>query len=404
MNISKENKRYKSKFFFLILILIILYGVMTNPQLSIKSANSGLGIWFNTIIPSLLPFFIISELLIGFGFIDLIGKILQPLMKPIFNTSGEGAFPFIMSLLSGYPMGAKLTSRLREEKLINKLEADRLICFSSTSGPLFMLGAVCIGMLNDISLAPLILIPHYLSAFLIGILFSFYKKNHKLDSRGNNNSFINEFKKTYNSWIYEKKSIGSLITKATKESMDTILLIGGLVIFYSVFVEILFNFDFINKLINLVSNFLYIDISIVKSILMGFFEMTIGCKSVSTLDVSPIIKILIINFIIGFGGLSVHSQALSFTSKTDISSKLFVIAKIIHGFLSTSICYIIYIFGYKNIITSTFNKEFIYDSFNLSNWINLLTSSTKLAITMVFYIIFISLVSSIILGNKNKFN
>lgn len=391
-NIYKESY---SKVLFLLIIFIALIGIISNPKLSISSAASGVGIWFNIVLPSLLPFFIISEVLIGIGFVDFIGKLLQPLMRPLFNVPGEGAFPLTMSILSGYPVGAKLTSRLREEGTINKNESDRLICFTSTSGPLFMLGAVSIGMLNDPKLSPLIILPHYISILILGLLFRSYKSNNKPKASHKKENIFEGIQNSYITWLETKKSIGSLITKAVKESMDTILLIGGLVIFYSVLVEILFSMDFINSILSYLGNSLSIDSQLIKGVFMGLFEVTIGCKNIAALNISFLSKILIINFIIGWSGFSVHSQALSFISNTDINTKLYILSKFFHGVLSSIFGYIIYLLRYQNYTQPTaFYPIYLGNHFNVYNWLHLFTSATKLAIIISLYIFLFSIFTS----------
>lgn len=402
MKINRQVKSSLPKILFLFLIAIVLIGIVSNPKISLSSASSGLSLWFNIVIPSLLPFFIISELLIGLGFVDFIGKLLQPLMMPVFNVPGEGAFPLAMSILSGYPVGAKLTSRLREENVITKKEGDRLICFTSTSGPLFMLGAVSIGMLNDPKLAPLILIPHYLSVLVLGLSLSFYNsKKRRIISKYNN--VFEELKESYISWIKTKKSIGSLITNSIKESMNTIILIGGLVIFYSVLIEILFSLSFFEQIFHFIGKIVPLDTQIIKGIISGVFEVTIGCKNIASTNMSFIGKILIINFLIGWSGLSVHSQALSFINNTDINSRLYIISKLFHGILSTIFGYIIYILKYKNYIQPTFLQFIpISKQFNFFNWIYVLTSSTKLALIMSLYIFLFSIFVYLIFRKSRK--
>lgn len=392
-----RNKKFLSKSLFLLVIITALIGIILNPKLTLSSATSGTAVWFNIVLPSLLPFFIISEILIGLGFVDFIGKLLHPLMKPLFNVPGEGAFPLTMSILSGYPVGAKLTSRLREEGLITKYEGDRLICFTSTSGPLFMLGAVSIGMLNDAKLAPLIIIPHYLSVLVLGLLFSSYKSKYIINTKPKMKNIFEEIQESYIEWLKTKKSIGSLITKSVKESMDTIILIGGLIIFYSVLVEILFSIKIINTLFNTLSSLLPIDTQLVKGLIIGLFEVTIGCKNIATSNVNLISKILILNFTIGWSGLSVHSQALSFINNTDINTKLYILSKFIHGILSVIFGYILYLLKYQGYIQPAFyNTTPYYNQFNFSYWVNLLTSSTKLVLTISIYIFLFSIFISTI--------
>ena len=393
------KKYYKTlpRILFLIAIIISLVGIILNPVLSLDSAKSGLSIWFSIVIPSLLPFFIISEILIKIGFVDFIGKLLEPLMKPLFNLPGNAAFPITMSLISGYPVGAKLTSRLRQERLITKNEGDRLISFSSTSGPLFMLGGVSIGMLQDPGLAPLILIPHYLSFFILGILSSFYPSRDRRHLAKKTDSIFTELKKIYIDWLGTKKSIGSLISKSVKESMDTIILIGGLVVFYSVLVEVVFNMSLINNFLHSLSDFLSLNYDLVKGFFSGIFEVTIGCKNVASSDASLITKVLGINFLIGWSGLSVHSQAFSFINSTDLNGKRYIISKFFHGVFSTLITYVLYLVRYKNYIQPTFN-DFgnIFGPVSLSSWMGLMISSTKLALLMGVYVFILAILVFII--------
>jgi len=91
-------------------------------------------LWFNVVFPSLFPFFVASEILYRTGFIKAIGILLEPIMRP-FNVPGCGSFAFAMGITSGYPVGAKITASMREEKLLSKTESERLLSFTNNSGP-----------------------------------------------------------------------------------------------------------------------------------------------------------------------------------------------------------------------------------------------------------------------------
>jgi nucleoside recognition membrane protein YjiH len=79
-----------------------------------------------------------------------------------------------MSITSGYPTGARLTALFRKQKRITAEEAQRVLSFCSTSGPLFMMGAVAIGMMGSPEGGTIILASHYIAAILIGLAFRFY--------------------------------------------------------------------------------------------------------------------------------------------------------------------------------------------------------------------------------------
>ena len=109
------------------LLLAICLLIMPNETLS--ASKRGLDIWTSSVFPSLLPFFVMGEILIGFGVVHFIGVLFEPVMKPIFNVPGVGSFIWAMGMASGYPAGAKFTARMRQEGQLNKVQAERLIAF-----------------------------------------------------------------------------------------------------------------------------------------------------------------------------------------------------------------------------------------------------------------------------------
>lgn len=119
--------------------------VITHPQASLQASKNGLAMWWEVVFPSLLPFFILSELLISFGIVRFVGVLLEPFMRPIFRVPGVGGFVLAMGMASGFPSGAKLTTRLRQERQLTRIEAERLVSFTNSSNPLFIFGAVAVG-------------------------------------------------------------------------------------------------------------------------------------------------------------------------------------------------------------------------------------------------------------------
>ncbi len=384
-NFNKNNK------IITILALWFLINITIFPKTAIDGATKGLTTWFNIVIPSLLPFFIISEILIELGFVEYIGTLLEPIMIPIFNVSGMGAFPFALSVISGYPVGVKLVSKLRQKNNISKNEAERLLSFSSTSGPLFMLGAVSTGMLKEPALGSLIIYPHYLAALSLGILFRFYKKHTYIYNLKITNKHSNTISSKNN------LNIGLLLSNSIKNSTSSIITIGGFMLLYSVLLEILYISKSFNLLIKLITYILPFNINseVIKSFLSGIVEITIGCSKIAETNIPLPYKIFIINFFIGWSGLSIHSQALSFLSKTDINSKLYIFTKFLHGLLSTCYSYILYKILYNNLIFQYNTKEtFNFQVTSFSKWINILALSTQ----NLIYVIIVVLISAVIIN------
>lgn len=155
----------KTSYYLLVLIVVLLVvSIVIYPKESVEASYNGLMTWFTIVLPSLLPFFVGAEMLIGLGVVRFIGCLLEPVMRPLFNVPGEGSFAFAMSITSGYPVGVKITSKLRQEGTITKAEAQRMAAFCSTSGPLFILGAVGVGMFHSPQVGIALAICHYIAA------------------------------------------------------------------------------------------------------------------------------------------------------------------------------------------------------------------------------------------------
>ena len=109
---------------------------------NLSATKDGLWLWANSVVPSLLPFFIATELLSYTNVTYFLGKLLNGIMRPIFNVPGEGSFAFIMGIISGYPTGAKILVNFRENQIASREECERLLAFTNNSGPLFIIGTV----------------------------------------------------------------------------------------------------------------------------------------------------------------------------------------------------------------------------------------------------------------------
>ena len=380
--LSKFRFKYKDIILGIILVLII-YEIIKDPTKSINSAKEGLNIWLNILIPSLFPFIFITDLLISFGIVSLFTKYLEPIMNPLFKVSGIGIFPLSMNIMSGYPVGSRITSKIRAEGLISRTEANRLICFTSTSGPLYVLGTVGTGMLGLPELGLLLILPHYLGAITNGLILSLYSPK-----EGEETAIEIQYRHT----ISHKNTLnfGSVISKAVKDGMDSMIMIGGLVIIFSVIIDILISSPLFSLLTNYISKAINTEPEVVKGITAGIVEITNGCNIVSKLNIPTINKILIINFIIGWGGFSVHSQAMSFISKTDIKTAIYIFSKFFHGVFSSLYTYLIYLIFYKDRLLLAFKPLRGEINFNIKSWLEILTSSTLNALCLLIFIFILS--------------
>ena len=308
------------EYFFTILITIFTICLVLFSTANIQAAKKGIELFFTGVFPSLFPFFIASDLLSHTNLIPLMSEKLNKYMKPIFNVPGLAAFPFIMGIISGYPTGAKIVTDFRNQNMLSKEEGERLLAFTNNSGPMFILGTVGTCMFLDKSIGLLLLITHILGTISVGLIFRFWKSSKLKRSSQETTSYL-----TFN-------NIGEVIGNSIKNSLNTVFMIGGFIILFSVIISILLQSNILSILPN----------DWLKGIIIGLVELTNGVSFVSSIISKNItINIVISAFLIGFGGISVLLQVFSITAKSDLSIKSYIYGKLLHGTLAAIYTYLL---------------------------------------------------------------
>ena len=322
------------KYFFTIIFFLFMITLLIFSNNNLIAAQNGLALWAKNVLPTLFPFFVATELLCQTNFTYILGKLLNKLIKPIFNLPGESVIAIILGTISGYPIGAKVVCNLKNQKIITKIEAERLIAFTNNSGPLFILGTVGITLFHNKHLGIILLISHIFSSLTVGYLFRFWKRN-KLD--------VNFREIHFNSKLSPIKisEIGEILGNAIKKSISSILSVGGFIVLFSVILSILEN----SGILDIINMFLYqfgISKEISSAIFTGIIEVTNGVNVSSSIYTSlPTLSILLTSFLLGFGGISVLLQVYSIISKENISVKPYLLGKLLQGFLSILFTFIL---------------------------------------------------------------
>lgn len=336
---------FKIKKNFLALLFLCFTGCLIIFSTSnLPAIKSSLQLWANFVIPSLFPFFIATELLMHTNIINILGRLLNGYMRPFFNVRGEGAFAFIMGIISGYPVGAKIATNFRQNNICSKAECERLLSFTNNSGPLFIIGTVGILMYQNSTIGVLLFIAHLLGCLTVGFFFRFWKRT-KSSKKNSFENLSNVFsKKTFSNNSFPSNNyanfsnLGEILAESITKSISTILLIGGFVVLFSCIISILKASGFLGILctsITPIFNFLHIDPSFISGCLTGLLEITNGIQSISSIPCKKLsINLIITSFLLGFGGISVFLQVFSITSKTDLSIKPYLYGKLLHGVFS----------------------------------------------------------------------
>ncbi len=317
-------KNRKWNIFLSIIILTAIFLFVLTPKENIDACLKGLIVWATALAPALLPFFFFTKLLAMLGVVQAISKRLAPITQKLFHTSGIGAYIYCMSILSGYPMGAKLTADYYAMGLISRGEAHRITTYSSTSGPLFIIGTVGIGMFGSYQLGIIILLSHFIGAFFNGLLYRNY--------------LYNPTNTTLTLSIPKEENI---LEDTMMSTIKSLLIVGGYVALFFTIITMLNNFHILTPLqilLNSILEWLHLPTGLSYGISNGLIEMTRGCLDIvgTTNHISTLA--IPLTFLISFSGLSISCQALAFLRKFRISIPFFFLQKTTHALCSVGVC------------------------------------------------------------------
>lgn len=313
------------------IVFIMMLFMLVQPQICIEGATSGLLLWFQKLLPSLLPFIILINLLCSLGILFKFARFLTPITKKLFQLSGNGFIVFLLGLMSGYPMGAKLAKTLLDQGEMTYDEAQKSLCYSCNCGPLFIIGTVGTLMLGNTHLGYFLLLVHFASAFIMLLLSRFYT--------------LPETKKGLkNDTPIPALSFSTAFTSAVQNGMDTIVYVGGYIIFFSMLCNILAHSSLYIKVTQILSSCLSIDPTLIHSFLLSTLEFSSGSARLTTLLPYSTTLLALLSAIIAFGGFCVCFQSQHVLQGSNLSIKPYLYSKILQSLIAYILTFIIYPF------------------------------------------------------------
>jgi len=252
---------------FAMLILIL------DTKTALSGANEGIQLCVKTVIPSLLPFIFLSNLLTS-ALTGTKSKVLQLFGRFMGMPQGCESL-FIIGALGGYPTGAQAVSSAYSNGQLSKKDAQRLLGFCSNAGPSFLFG-ITAAQFPDLTSVWLLWLIHLLSAFFTGILLPGGSRDNVVIQQGNPLSAVQSLRKSINSMA---------------QICGWVILFRILISFSTRWFLWLFD-DNTNVLIN------------------GTVELSLGCVSLSKIK-NLGMRFLAGAALLGFGGLCVLMQTAS---------------------------------------------------------------------------------------------
>ena len=296
----------KRKYHYLLGFIIILFsyfGIFCFPNIMINSSINALLIFREKLFPSIFPFFVLSFLFINMGYPLILNKYFKNITRKIFHLSENTTFILLMSIISGFPSGAKYIVKDYNNNYITKEEGNQLLLFTHFANPLFVLGT-CGILLNSKRLAYKILICQLLANIILGILVR------------PKNITITKKKEV----VFSTPSLISILPDAINEAMEVLIFMLGSITIFQFFTNCFLLFT--NESV------------FFRTIFTGIMDLTSGINLVPTLSISIELKALLMLIFITFGSLSVHLQVINAIKNTNLSYTNFFIGRILETIIS----------------------------------------------------------------------
>lgn len=282
------------RFFSALILFLFLFYLFSHPSDAFAAAQSGLYLWFDTLIPTLLPMMIFSNLLIQLDLVHCLVRFLSPITRRLLHLSTYGTYALLVGFLCGFPMGSKTVSDLLKNGQISSTEASYLLPFINNVSPMFLINIIVLQTMKSSSyLLPTLLIV-YGSPMIYGILTnqSFRRKAPSLDT-------------AYKKQASKIQIRFELIDACIMNAVFTILKLGCYIILFSILSRLIQSFPITNVWF--------------QSLLVGSMELTNGIAFVGTRNLPFSQKYFLLCLTSVWGGLCALAQTQSVLSSDALS-------------------------------------------------------------------------------------
>lgn len=304
------------RYFTKLLIIFIFILMLLFPSQVFTGASNGLLLWFNSVLPTLLPFVILSNLLIRTHAADLIVRVTGPLFRHIFQISDYASFAAVIGFLCGYPMGSKVTADLLKAGKLSYGEAQYLLSFCNNASPIFITSYVVLQNLGQERLLLPALIILISSPILASFLFRRLMKPSQMLPAQNGAGNLTT----------EEPSHGNLIDTCIMNGFETITKVGGYIMLFSIFTTL--------------AQMYTVPCSLFRYLLLPSLEITGGITLIcqSALSAEKIFFLCMV--CTSFGGWCAAAQTKCMIADTSLMIKPYILQKLATSIVTSLLCYL----------------------------------------------------------------
>lgn len=290
----------------LLAVLAAACALLLFPAQAAEGAKNGVNYSLNILVPSLYPFMVLSVFIVKSGLAEKLGAALEKPTQALFRLPGGAAASIVMSVVGGYPAGARSAAALAEAGLVTREQAERMMCFCVNAGPSFVITAVGVGFLRNAQAGAVLFASQLISFLVMGVLSGMFARREPASAKRQKKAA-------------PAGTAQALIDSAADAAYST-LMMCCLVILFAAGMNLLRGAIFSQQL------------SVACS---AALEVTGGCADLARAGA----PLWVFALAIGWSGICVHMQVFACLGNLKIRRGRFALCRLAQGAISAAVCY-----------------------------------------------------------------
>ena len=293
-------------------VCALTIALAVDPRRCIASVHSALAMFVQSVLPALLPYFFFTKLLTSLCAARALADLFRRPVALLYNAPPIGGYVCLMSLLSGYPVGARLLGDLYKAGAIDGADARCISSFASTSGPLFVVGTVGTAMFGDPTFGYALLCCHVSGALLNGLLYR------RKRAAGERTAFV-------------PPCSDNVLAAGMTDAILSVALVGGYIAVFGLAIDLLVSTGILGAVASPLGALMAkcgLDPRAADALCAGLIELTRGCKMMSEIGLQTKTALPLVAGMLSFGGVAIAVQSLSFCSVCGIRIGYFMLTKL----------------------------------------------------------------------------
>ncbi|MBM0633071.1 nucleoside recognition protein [Paenibacillus polymyxa] len=312
--------------------ILLVLAVVASPEKVFQASTQGLKLWWNIIFPAMLPFLMLSEMLIAFGLVHGLGVLLEPFMRFWFRLPGRSGWVLALGLTAGFPAAAEAVRQWSQQEDMTALQLQRLTAIAHFCNPITILLVIGTGLLHNAAVGVMLLAVHWISGLLAGWITARLpvpsKELQKREtpaalrrtsvSRTSPSLIRSAWEATRSARERDGRSFGKLLGETVSHAVQTLMVTGGFIIFFSVLIRLLS---------------IYTGQGSLSFIWPAWMEIHLGSYEISRLPYDLRTQAALISAVLGWGGLCGWLQITAVTRPSD-KGITFTLSRVLHGIIA----------------------------------------------------------------------